>query len=63
MIQLFAQDVVDLLYNGVTSTDGLKTIRMIHVGHKGDLPALSRMGHFEKELRSRAQSGSKPKGM
>ena len=50
MIQLFAQDVVDLLYNGVTSTDGLKTIRMIHVGHKGDLPALSRMGHFERSF-------------
>ena len=63
MIQLFAQDVVDLLYNGVTSTDGLKTIRMIHVGHKGDLPALSSYGPLWKELRSCAQSGSKPKGM
>ncbi len=50
MIQLFAQDAVDLLYTGITSKDGLKTIRMIHVGHKGDLPALSRMGHFERSF-------------
>ena len=45
MVSLFAQDVKELFYEGLTTRDGL-TLHFVHLGHKGDLPALVRMGEF-----------------
>ena len=38
MVSLFAQDVKELFYEGLTTRDGL-TLHFVHLGHKGDLPA------------------------
>lgn len=43
MVSLFTEDVVDLFLNGISSRDRQQRVHMIHMGHKGDLPALVRM--------------------
>ena len=60
LIRLYAQDCEQLLHEGVTSRGGLK-VHMVHVGTKGDLPALVKMGgfgrsfsHVPRAVRSRA---------
>ncbi len=49
MVSLFAQDVAELFYQGLTTRDGL-TLHFVHLGHKGDLPALVRMGEFKRSF-------------
>ncbi|CAE7691396.1 unnamed protein product [Symbiodinium sp. CCMP2456] len=44
----FAKDMHMLLKQGVTSKDGSLKIWCIHIANKGDLPALIRMGNFER---------------
>ena len=47
LVKLFAQDCQSLLFDGVSSRDGTK-VHMIHIGNKGDLPALCRLGKFTR---------------
>ena len=46
LVKLYAKDIEEMLYEGVTSKDGSVTVHMIHLGTKGDLPALVRLGGF-----------------
>jgi len=47
LVEAFADDMQMMLHDGVTSQDGRITIRCYHLGTKGDLPALARMGWME----------------
>ncbi|CAE7886441.1 unnamed protein product [Symbiodinium microadriaticum] len=44
----FAKDMQMLISKGVTSKDGNLKIWCVHLANKGDLPALIRLGHFER---------------
>ena len=46
LLSLYAEDMAMLATTGVTSTDGQKKIWLLHVGSKGDLPALTKLGGF-----------------
>lgn len=50
MMRLYAQDVMQLAKDGLTSIDGSKKIYMIHLGCKADLPALSKVGSFKRSF-------------
>ncbi|CAL1144391.1 unnamed protein product, partial [Cladocopium goreaui] len=46
LVGVYARDMEDLLLNGVSSTDGLIQVRCCHLGTKGDLPALAKLGRM-----------------
>lgn len=46
LVQSYAEDMEFLLHTGVSTADGKITIRFCHLGNKGDLPALARMGNM-----------------
>ena len=46
LLDIFASDCEKLITEGVTSSDGTKTVFMLHIATKGDLPALAKQGHF-----------------
>lgn len=48
VIKLFAADLKKLLYEGVQSKDGKFKVHLVHIGTKGDLPALVRLGTFQR---------------
>lgn len=60
LVEVFARDMEDLLLNGI-SKDGC-VIRIAHLGTKGDLPALSTLGHMEHTFRNapKAAKSKKP---
>ena len=47
LVAAFADDMEILFRDGVTSRNGRITIRCCHLGTKGDLPALARMGRMQ----------------
>ena len=47
LVLAFAEDMQELLLNGVTTADGRITIRCCHLGTKGDLPALAKLGRMK----------------
>ena len=47
LVRVYARDMEDLLRHGVSSLDGSVTVRFCHIGTKGDLPALARMGNMK----------------
>ena len=48
LVRIFASDCEMLLNQGLTSSDGTKTVRMVHLATKGDLPALAKLGSFSR---------------
>lgn len=46
-VSIYAKDMEDLLLNGVWDSSGTINIRCCHIGTKGDLPALTRMGNMK----------------
>ncbi|CAL1165836.1 unnamed protein product, partial [Cladocopium goreaui] len=46
LVLAYAQDMAELFNSGVSNADGTVTIRCCHLGTKGDLPALARMGNM-----------------
>lgn len=50
IVKLYAEDAQRLLFNGVVSSDGLRKVHLIHIGTKGDLPALVRLGQFSRSF-------------
>ena len=44
LLDIVASDCEKLITEGVTSTDGTKTVFMLHIATKGDLPALAKIG-------------------
>ena len=46
----YATDVASLAKDGITSTDGTKHIWCIHIGTKGDLPALVKLGKLQRSF-------------
>jgi len=44
LLDIFASDCEKLITEGVTSSDGTKTVFMLHIATKGDLPALAKVG-------------------
>jgi hypothetical protein len=47
LVSVYAKDMEDLLVNGVVSGNGSVRVRCCHLGTKGDLPALARMGNMK----------------
>ena len=62
IMALYSEDVESLLLNGVTSKDMSKQVWICHMGTKGDLPALQRVGHLKRNfLRApKAKASKKP---
>ena len=50
LIEIFVNDLKDLLDDGLTSRDGQHKIHLVHVGTKGDLPALVKLGQFQRSF-------------
>ena len=50
LIQMFAEDIKDLYVDGMVSRDGRHTVHLVHVGTKGDLPALVKLGQFQRSF-------------
>ena len=50
LVELFAQDCVEMLFEGVSSSNGLQKVHMVHIGTKGDLPALQKLGKFSRSF-------------
>lgn len=50
LVRLYAEDVASMLHNGVASEDGRIRVHLVHIGTKGDLPALVRLGSFERSF-------------
>lgn len=48
LIELYAADVSELLYDGVVSKDGDYKVHFMHLSTKGDLPALAKLGQFKR---------------
>ena len=48
LIKLYAQDVSELLYDGVVSRNGDYKIHLMHLSTKGDLPALAKLGQCKR---------------
>lgn len=46
LVLAYAQDMAELFNSGVSNASGTVTIRCCHLGTKGDLPALARMGNM-----------------
>ena len=44
LVAAYASDVASLATDGVTSSDGMTHVWCVHVGTKGDLPALAKLG-------------------
>ena len=44
LLDIFASDCEKLITEGVTSSDGTKTVFKLHIATKGDLPALAKVG-------------------
>ena len=62
LVSLFNEDVQTLLQDGITSQDMTKQIWFCHLGTKGDLPALSKLGGMKRNfLRApKAKASKKP---
>lgn len=50
LVELFAQDCEKMLFEWVTSSNGQQKVHMVHVGTKGDLPALQKLGKFARSF-------------
>jgi len=50
LVRLYAEDVKELLFEGITKRDGSIKVHLVHIGTKGDLPALVRLGGFERSF-------------
>ena len=50
VMKLFAEDMRKLLTEGVCSTDGNLRVHCAHIGNKGDLPALMRLGNLQRNF-------------
>lgn len=52
LVELFAQDCekMKMLFEWVTSSNGQQKVHMVHIGTKGDLPALQKLGKFARSF-------------
>ena len=50
LIEAYAADVEKLLTEGICSKDGQVQLWFAHVGTKGDLPALTKLGNFKRSF-------------
>lgn len=50
LVAAYAEDVQQLATTGISSTDGRLHIWCVHVGTKGDLPALTKLGSFRRSF-------------
>ena len=50
LIEAYAADVQKLLTEGICSKDGQVQLWFAHVGTKGDLPALTKLGNFKRSF-------------
>lgn len=50
LVGVFAADCEKLIHEGITSSDGTKHVYLLHLATKGDLPALSKLGSFERSF-------------
>ncbi|CAJ1355923.1 unnamed protein product, partial [Effrenium voratum] len=59
---LYAEDLERLAHEGVVSTDGALRVWCVHIGVKGDLPALTKLGGFKRSFShvAKAPSSKKP---
>lgn len=48
LVSAYAADVATLATEGVTSSDGLLRVWCVHIGLKGDMPALGKLGGFQR---------------
>lgn len=46
LVGVYARDMEHLLVEGVCTSDGVHCVRFCHLGTKGDLPALTRLGNM-----------------
>ena len=62
LVRVYAQDMEDLLVNGVWSSDGSFRVHCCHIGTKADLPALARLGNMKHTFGNvpKAASSKKP---
>ena len=62
LVRLFAEDLAKLLREGITSKDSRQHVWFVHIGHKGDLPALAKMGQLKRTFAHvpRGASSKKP---
>ena len=62
LVRLFAEDLAKLLRDGIMSKDGRRHVWFVHLGHKGDLPALAKMGQLKRSFSHvpRAASSKRP---
>ena len=62
LVKVYSQDMEDLLLNGVWDSTGTINIKCCHLGTKGDLPALTRMGNMKYSFGNvpKAASSRKP---
>ena len=58
LVKLYAEDVKNLLFEGVTKKDGSIKVHLVHIGTKGDLPALVRLGGFQRSFWNVPRQGS-----
>ena len=58
LVRLYAEDVKNLLFEGVTKKDGSIKVHLVHIGTKGDLPALVRLGGFQRSFWNVPRQGS-----
>ena len=63
MVSLFTEDVVDLFLNGISSRDRQQRVHMIHMGHKGDLPALVSNDGCQTKFQPCTTWANQPQGM
>lgn len=50
LLKIYAADAHELMFEGVTSTDGRHHVWMVHLNTKGDLPALTKLGGFKRSF-------------
>ena len=62
LIEIYSQDVRKLALEGLKSKDGVHQVWFIQLGHKGDLPALTRVGALRRNFSHapKAKASKKP---
>lgn len=62
LVEVFASDCQMLIEEGITSFDGTKHVRLLHLATKGDLPALSKLGGFTRSYTHVPRASASKKG-
>ena len=61
LLKIFAGDMENLLVDGVCSRDGQHQVHLVHIGTKGDLPALTKLGQFQRSFSHVPRGGTSKK--